>query len=154
METKPRRSPRAAAPAAAESPTNSIEVMETVPAATPSLPAEPTPRAAPRVEAGSDALAALMESQAAVARGMTALSAEIAELARGNIDAATRSVTQILSVRTLADAIEINAGFARHSFEALIGGSARLSEIGAKLAVEAARPIVAQINRDWTSLGR
>jgi phasin family protein len=149
METKPRRSPRVVPPVVV-APAVPTEVADIPPTPPLSAPAETAPPPAPVAGAGGDALAALMESQAAVARGMTALGAEIAALTCANIDAATRSATDLLSARTLADAIAVNTGFARESFEALLGGSARLSEIGAKLAAEAARPIVAQLNRDWT----
>jgi phasin family protein len=114
------------------------------------LPPVPEPAAPPPVAAaGEDALAALLAAQSAVARGLTAMTAEIAALASAGIDAATHSATDLLSARTLADAIEINAGFARHSLEALLGGSARLSEIAVRLATEAARPIIAQLSHDW-----
>jgi phasin family protein len=146
MEAKARRSPRAAAPA---DPEIAVEAVET--AAVPLPTPEPLPTLPPpATPSGGDPLAALMESQAAVARGLTALSAELALLAQGGIDAASRNAGDLLSAKTLADAIEINTGFARHSFEALLSGSARLSEIGVRLAAEASRPIIAQFNRDWS----
>src|SRR6516162_4774854 len=94
---------------------------------------------------GSEAFAALVQSQTAVARGLEALSAELTGLALSTIDTATRTATDLLAVRTLSDAIEVNAGFGRNSFVALVGGSAKLSELGAKLAAEASQPILKQL---------
>lgn len=94
---------------------------------------------------GCEAFAALVQSQTAVARGLEALGAELTGLALSTIDTATRAATDLLAVRTLSDAIEVNAGFGRNSFVALVGGSAKLSELGAKLAAEASQPILKQL---------
>ena len=151
METKARRSPRAVA---TEAP--SVATGHAVPADNPEsapVAALPAPVSAPAIDSG-DALTALIESQAAMARGLTALGAEIADLARGGIDAATKSAGDLLSARTWADAVEINAGLARRQFEAFVDGSARLSQIGTKLAAEVSAPFVAQLSRDWTRQAR
>ena len=78
--------------------------------------------------------AALAQSQAALARGFEALSAEMAGLALSGMNVAARTATRLLAVKTLADAIEVNAGFTCSSFDTLVGGSAKLSELGVKLA--------------------
>src|SRR5262245_1283611 len=96
-----------------------------------------------------EAFAALVEAQAAVARGLEELSAELARLARSGIDAAARTATDMLAVKTLSDAIEVNAGFTRTSLEALVGGSAKVSELGARLAAEAFQPILTQLGKGW-----
>jgi len=103
---------------------------------------------------GCEAFAALVQSQTAVARGLEALSAELTGLALSTIDTATRTATDLLAVRTLSDAIEVNAGFGRNSFVALVGGSAKLSELGAKLAAEASQPILKQLGEGWIRAAR
>jgi hypothetical protein len=103
---------------------------------------------------GRDAFAALVQSQTAVARGLEALSAELAGLALSGIDAAARTATDMLAVKTLSDAIEVNAGFTRSSFDALVGGSVKLSELGAKLAAEASQPILTQLGKSWIKSAR
>jgi hypothetical protein len=130
-------------------------------ASSPSSPGAGAPAAAAKTASsddladfGREALAALAQSQAAVARGLEALSAEMAGLALSGIDAAARTATDMLAVKTLSDAIEVNAGFTRSSFDALLGGSAKLSEIGAKLAAEASQPILAQLSRSWVRAAR
>jgi hypothetical protein len=105
-------------------------------------------------EFGREAFAAFVQSQTAVARGLEALSAELTGLAFSRIDAAARTATDMLAVKTLSDAIEVNAGFARSSFEALFGGSAKLSELGAKLAAEASQPILTQLGKTWIKAAR
>lgn len=103
---------------------------------------------------GSDAFAALVQSQTAMARGLEALSAELAGLALFGIDTAARTATDILAVKTLCDALEVNAGFTRNSFHAFLGGSARLSELGARLAAEAAQPLLTQLGKGWIKAAR
>ena len=105
-------------------------------------------------EFGREAFTAFVRSQTAVARGLEALSAELTGLAFSRIDAAARTATDMLAVKTLSDAIEVNAGFTRSSFEALFGGSAKLSELGAKLAAEASQPILTQLGKTWIKAAR
>jgi hypothetical protein len=137
--------------------------MEAVPPA--ATPITPRSVEAPTVAATSsssanfadfnrEAFDAVVESQAAVARGLEELSAELARLARSGIDAAARTATDMLAVKTLSDAIEVNAGFTRTSLDALVGGSAKLSELGARLAAEASQPILTQLGKGWLKPGR
>jgi hypothetical protein len=98
---------------------------------------------------GREAFAAVVQSQAAVARGLEALSAELAGLALSGIDTAARTATDMLAVKTLSNAIEVNAAFTRSSFDALVGSSAKLSQLGTRLAAEAAQPILTQLGKGW-----
>jgi hypothetical protein len=103
---------------------------------------------------GRDAFAALTQSQAALARGLEALTVEVAGLALSGIDTAARTATKMLGVKTLSDAIEVNAGFTCSSLDALVGGSAKLSELGVKLAAETSQPILAQFGKGWVKASR
>jgi hypothetical protein len=98
--------------------------------------------------------AALAQSQAALARGLEALSAEMAGLALTGMNELARTATKLLAVKTLADAIEVNAGFTRNSIDALVTGSAKLSELGMKLAAETSQPLLSQLGRGWSKSAR
>jgi hypothetical protein len=116
-----------------------------------SLP--PAPKSANRDFPGhfeGDAAAALAQSQAALARGLQALSAEMAGLALSGMNVLASTATKLLAVKTLSDAIEVNAGFTRSSLETLVGGSAKLSELGVKLAAETSQPLFGQLARRWS----
>jgi Phasin protein len=95
------------------------------------------------------ALVAVEESRAAMARGFDALSEEMAGLARCGIDTVTRTAIEMLAVKSFSDAIAVNASFARASFDNWIGGSAKFSELGVKLAVESSRPFLAHLGESW-----
>jgi len=97
-----------------------------------------------------DAFAALVQSQTALARGLEAMSVEMAGFALSGIDTAARAATKMLGVKTLSDAIDVNAGFACSSLDALVGGSAKLSELGVKLATETSRPFL----HSWAKASR
>jgi hypothetical protein len=125
---------------------------------TPSIGAlAPAPRSAnldsPKHFEG-DASAALAQSQAALARGLEALSAEMAGMALSGMNVLARTATKMLAVKTLSDAIEVNAGFTCSSFETLVGGSAKLSELGVKLAAETSQPLFGQLARGWSKAAR
>jgi hypothetical protein len=102
----------------------------------------------------SDAAAALAQSQAALARGLEAMSAEMAGLALSGMNVLARTATKLLAVKTLSDAIEVNAGFTCSSLETLVGGSAKLSELGVKLAAETSQPLFGQLARGWSKAAR
>ena len=154
MEQKPKRGPRVTTTT-----TDAAVVVASVVPEPPEPEGEPAPATSvpppmPAPEFGRDALSALIESQAAVARGLNELTAEMAALARGGLDAAARGAGDMLSAKTFADAVKINALLAHQSFDALVGGTARLSEIGVRVAAEASRPILLQFNRDWAKAVR
>jgi hypothetical protein len=99
---------------------------------------------------GRQNFAAFFDSQTALARGLETLSTEITGLALAGVDAAARTATDALSVKTIADAIEVNAGFTRRSFDALMVGSAKLSEVGLKVVAEAWHPLLTHFGNSWT----
>jgi hypothetical protein len=113
----------------------------------PSLPPAPAlgaPPAGPG-QFGGEALAALEESRVALAAGLEALSEEVAGLARCGIDTTARTAIEMLAVKTLSDAIAVNAGFARTSYETWVGAAARFCELGAKLAADSSRPLLVRL---------
>ena len=123
------------------------------PAPMPVAAAPPNAAAANDVFAyGQQAWAALAEAQAAAARGFEALVGEINTFTRSEIAAATDGATAMLGVKTLAEAVEVTLGYARRSFDALIGSTAKLSEIGVKTAADASRPIVTRFGSGWKAM--
>ena len=161
MDAKERRAARAAAAMPADEGAAGMAAIEGVAAAPRELPAGAAAPAAGAAERtaetarafGEEALAAVGEAQAAVARGLEEMTVEITGMARAGITAATETASAMLSIKTVADALEVNAVFARQSIDALIGGSAKLSEIGVRVAAEASRPILAQFGKGWPAAG-
>jgi hypothetical protein len=98
---------------------------------------------------GQQAWAALAEAQAATVRGLEAAVEEMNAFTRSEMAAAADGATALIGARTFAEAMEVNLGYARRSFDALIGSSAKLSEIGAKTASDASRPILSRLGDGW-----
>lgn len=94
--------------------------------------------------------ATLAEMQAALARGCEEIAAEMTAITRSDIAAATDAATAMLDARTFAEAIEIGAGLIRRRADAMIEGSARLSEIGVQAATAASRSILTRVTAGWS----
>jgi hypothetical protein len=109
----------------------------------------PVAATAVRSAVADDAFAALAEAQAAVARAWHAVGGEIAELGRCANDLAAHAAIEMLGVKSIAEALQINARFAGESFDGWLERSARLSELGIALAAETSRPILAFLGRGW-----
>jgi hypothetical protein len=73
----------------------------------------------------------------------------MAGLALSGMNVAARTATKLLAVKTLADAIEVNAGFACSSFDTLLSGTVKLSELGMRLATEVSEPLFSQLGKRW-----
>jgi hypothetical protein len=158
-DIKAKRAPREAIQHEAAEP-SPVEAVTPAPPETPQKPT-PAPIAAARRPAaaaedvfayGQQAWAALAEAQAAAARGFEALLGEINTLTRSEIAAATDSATKLLGVKTFAEAVEVNLGYARRSFDALVGSTAKLSEIGVKTAADASRPVLTRFGSGWKAM--
>jgi Phasin protein len=150
-QAKVRRTP--APKPAAEPAVSATPEVEAAPAA--ALPAPDPVPALPalisrRQEAGADkllnachaTLASICASQTAIASDVTAMAPEIGGLTRSNLTTAGESVTALLGSQNLVDAFEIQLGFARHSLDAMVGGSTKLAELGLRLANDAAKPML------------
>jgi len=159
-----REAPRSEATPAAATPASAApEVPSSLPALQPPNPEVPPtvePAAAapppsstePAAASADDAWAALVDAQAALSRGFEQAAAELTGMTRTGITAGADAAIALLGARTFAEAVEINTGLARRGVEAMIEGSARLSEIGVNTATEASRPIVSRFGAAWSDL--
>ena len=155
---------------AAMVPGATVPEAPSVPAVVSATPEAAAPLAAMMVSATADPLAdspgspddswsadhpwtAFAEAQAALARGFEAIAVEIAGMTRSGIAAASDAAIALLAARTFSEAVDINAGLARRGVDAVIEGSAKLSDIGVKAAGEASRPMLARLGGTWSSAG-
>jgi hypothetical protein len=115
-------------------------------------PSAVAPAAGKLVDSAVDSWSAVAESQAAFARGFEEIAVEMAGMTRAGIRAASDAAVALVGVRTFSEAVEINARLARREVDAMIEGSAKLSEIGVKAVGEASRPMVSQIGGTWNAI--
>jgi len=118
--------------------------VETAPEAIPALPPIPPPAQpalAPAAETADDMFAAISQSRAALARGLESIGNEVASYARHSLDAGAQAAIQLLGAKTWADALAVNSGFARTSFDYWLGSTAKVSELGIRLAIDWSKPL-------------
>ncbi len=132
------------APAASELAPETVTISEPV--------ATAIPAAVEQAVAPDDAWAALADTQAAFVRGLEQVAAEMTGITRSGFTAASDAAIALLGARTFAEAVEINAGLAQRGVDAMIEGSARLSEIGVKAVAEASRPLLSQLGGAWSGV--
>jgi hypothetical protein len=130
-------------------PAAAAEPMPEVVAVQPAAAEQPGPEIVPPVaepppDSVDDPWTAFTEAQAVLARGFEEVAVEVTGMTRSGMAAAADAGLALLGVRTCAEAVEINASLARRGVEAMIEGSARLSEIGVKAVSDAARPLLSR----------
>ena len=113
------------------------------------VPAAPesAPLDKPAEAAAESAFTAFADAQCALARGFEKAAVEMTGISRSGMAAATDAAVALLGVRTFAEALEIHAGLARRGVDAMLDGSARLSEIGAQSITDASRPFLSRFSR-------
>jgi hypothetical protein len=136
-------------------PVGAAGAVETAPAPAPApaaqsqaLPAPPA--SAPVGEAADDMLSAIAQSRAALTRGLESIGEEVASYARHSLDASTQAAVQLLGAKTWADAVAVNTGFARISFDHWLGSAAKVSELGIRLAIDCSQPLASELCKAWT----
>jgi hypothetical protein len=117
--------------------------------------AEPVPEAVsaaaePRVDSVDHSWTVFAEAQAVLARGFEEIVVEATGRTRSGIADAADAAVALLGAKTFSEAVEINAALARRGVDAMIEGSARLSEIGVKALSEASRPILSRFGGTWS----
>jgi len=108
--------------------------------------------AAPLSDSAEDAWTAFVEAQAVLARGFEEVAIEVTGMTRSGIAAAADAAVALLGVKTFSEAVEINATLARRGVDAMIEGSAKLSEIGVKAMSDASRPVLSRLGESWSGL--
>ncbi|HEX3883068.1 MAG TPA: phasin family protein [Stellaceae bacterium] len=73
----------------------------------------------------------------AFAHGAEAVADEMAGLTRSGFSTMMEMTEAMLGAKTLDEAVAIHAGFVRKSFDTMLSGSVRLTDIAARLAADA-----------------
>jgi len=135
-------------------------VAEPAPEVVSASPAEVVPPVSEIVSAGAalqpdsveDAWTAVAEAQTVLVRGLEEIAVEVTGMTRSSFAAAADATVALLGARTFSEAGKINAALARRGVDAMIEGSAKLSEIGVKAVSDASRPILSRLGESWSGL--
>lgn len=103
---------------------------------------------------GRENMAAVMRANTALSSGLEAIGKEVILYARGSFEQAAETATALLGAKTFEDVFQLNSQFAKANLERMIEGSAKLSEMGIKLANEALAPLGGRVEATIHKLGK
>ena len=95
---------------------------------------------------GKENLDAVVASGTIVAKGMESFSKEVFALAQSSLETSMTAAKQFMGVRSLREAIDLQAEVSRSQFDRLMADGAKLTEMSMKVANEAFQPIQARVN--------
>lgn len=99
--------------------------------------------------AAEEATEVLEGTYATAAKGVSDYGLKLVEVARTNTDAAFDFVTELMTVKSLSDAIELSTAHARKQFETLGAQSKELASLAQKITTETAEPIKDQVAKTF-----
>ena len=84
---------------------------------------------------------------ASATKGATEYGAKLVEIARTNTNSAFDLTTELLTTKSLPQAVELFTSYARKQFEVLTAQSKDLAELSKKVTTEAVEPIKASASK-------
>lgn len=96
--------------------------------------------------AGKENIEAVVKSGAVMVKGMEILSHEIMAFAKASIEGNMAATKAVLGAKSVNEAVDLQAQFARRSFDQAMAESAKLTEMSIKMTNEAVAPIQARVN--------
>jgi hypothetical protein len=97
-------------------------------------------------------LVAVARANAALVKGFEELGQEVADYAQQNLVSAVDTARALVGVTTIADLVALNRKVAQATLEGAIANSARLSEIGIRVATEALLPLQERVAQTFGRL--
>jgi phasin family protein len=94
---------------------------------------------------GKANLEAFVQANTLFAKGIESLSKEVVSLAQSSLESSTAATKAMFAAKTLKDVVELQADFAKTSFEKMVANSTKLGEMTVKLATDSAAPIGARV---------
>ncbi|BAF87591.1 MULTISPECIES: phasin family protein [Azorhizobium] len=96
---------------------------------------------------GKENLDLAMTSFGAVSKSAQAIAVELADYTKTSFETSTATLEKLLGAKTLEQAVEIQQGFLKSSYEALVAETSKLGELYADLAKEAYKPYEAAFSK-------
>lgn len=97
---------------------------------------------------------AIVQSSTVVAKGAEEVSKTVAAFAQSSLEQGVAAGKALMGAKTLKDIIDLQAGFAKQSFDAFMAESSKLSELSVKVTNEALAPINARVNATVEKFGK
>jgi phasin family protein len=101
-----------------------------------------------------DNVEAVVASSSILAKGFEALSKDAMAFAQGRFEQSVGAAKAAFAVKSLKELVDLQADFAKASFDAFLQEATRISEVGMKVANEAANPIAARVTAASEKMGK
>jgi len=99
-------------------------------------------------------LAAVIKANVALSEGLEAIGKELMGYARTSLEAASQTASALLGAKTFEEVVQIQSDLAKSNLEALLQGSAKLSELGVSVANEAFAPLGGRVEAAFAKFGK
>jgi phasin family protein len=91
-------------------------------------------------------ISALVEAGTIFAKGAEAISKQVMALTQSSMQSSVGAAKAMLGCKTLREAIDLQADYARSNFDAMVAEGTKLGEMSFKVATDAIAPIQARVN--------
>jgi hypothetical protein len=96
-------------------------------------------------KAGKDMMDNGMKAASTVATGLQSFAGEAAEYSKKSYEHGTKAVEQLMAVKSLDKAFEVQADYAKSAYEAFIAQSTKMTEMMTAIAKDAYKPFEAAV---------
>ncbi|MDN2581528.1 phasin family protein [Aquibium sp. ELW1220] len=96
---------------------------------------------------GKELVDTSLKSVAAVSKGAQAIAAEATEYTRRTAETGSATLEKLLASKSLDKVIEVQADFARSSYESFVTEATRMSELMADMSRDAFKPFESVLSR-------
>jgi phasin len=160
-ETTTKSRSKAAAPAAFEMPKFELPNFELpkmeIPAAFREIAEKSVSQAKETYEkmksAAEEATDVIEDTYATASKGASDYGLKVIEVARENTNAAFDFATQLMTVKSLSEVVELSTAHTRKQFEALTAQTKELAAIAQKVATETAEPVKESFGKAFKKVG-
>ncbi|HYC03179.1 MAG TPA: phasin family protein [Azospirillaceae bacterium] len=97
---------------------------------------------------------AVVASSQILAKGFETVSKTWVAFAQSSMEQSVSAAKALMTVKTLREAMDLQAEFARTSFDTLVAETTKVSELSVKVANEAIEPISARVNAAVEKFGK
>ena len=99
---------------------------------------------------GKDNIDATLRSLGTLSRGAQAIAVELADYSKKAFEDGTAATEKLFGAKSLEKAIEVQSDYAKSAYDSFVSRTAKLGELYADLAREAAKPFEAQFAKPAT----
>jgi hypothetical protein len=96
-------------------------------------------------KAGKDMMDNGIKAATTVATGLQSMAGEAAEYSKQSFEHGTKAVEQLLAVKSIDKAFEVQADFAKSAYEAFVAQSTKMTEMMMTVAKDAYKPFEAAV---------